>query len=86
MTREREPMMSSDVTSFRPPLPSMMDFITYMGEVPISPYTIPMVTRNIPNEKCFFFIMKNPAFRKEEICAFQTVKLHTGIDCNASAI
>ena len=45
MTRDREPMMKLSSTCAMPPLPSRMDFITYMGEVPMSPYTMPMVTR-----------------------------------------
>ena len=34
---DSEPMMNSSFTPEIPPLPSRMDFMTYMGEVPISP-------------------------------------------------
>ena len=37
ITRDREPMRKLSFTSAMPPLPSRMDFITYIGEVPMSP-------------------------------------------------
>ena len=37
ITREREPMMKSPSICVMPPLPSRIDFMTYMGEVPMSP-------------------------------------------------
>ena len=37
ITRDREPMIKLSSTWVMPPLPSRMDFITYMGEVPMSP-------------------------------------------------
>ena len=49
ITSDKEPMIKVSSTRPMPPLPSTMDFITYSGEVPMSPYTMPMVTRNKPN-------------------------------------
>ena len=58
MTRDSEPMMNCASTSRMPPFPSKMDFITYIGEVPMSPYTIPIVTRNMPKRNfCRFSIL-----------------------------
>ena len=37
ITSESEPMMNSGLTSMMPPLPRTMDFMTYIGEVPMSP-------------------------------------------------
>jgi hypothetical protein len=51
MTSESAPRMSSSVTDAMPPLPLTIAFITYMGEVPMSPYTTPNVTRSIPAER-----------------------------------
>ena len=36
-TSEREPTMKASSTCSIPPLPSRIDFITYIGEVPMSP-------------------------------------------------
>ena len=43
-----------------PPLPLRIDFITYSGDVPMSPYTMPIVTRNMPKLTLFFFSMAIP--------------------------
>ena len=37
MTRDRAPKIMSSVTEVMPPLPATMDFMTYMGLVPMSP-------------------------------------------------
>ena len=37
MTSESEPMMNASSTAAMPPLPSRIDFMTYSGEVPMSP-------------------------------------------------
>lgn len=37
ITSDSEPMTSSCEVCARPPLPSMIDFMTYIGEVPMSP-------------------------------------------------
>ena len=37
ITSESEPTMNASLTAPRPPLPSRIDFITYIGEVPMSP-------------------------------------------------
>ena len=37
ITSDREPMMNSASICVMPPLPSRMDFMTYIGEVPMSP-------------------------------------------------
>ena len=37
ITSDREPTIKLSLTFWMPPLPSRMDFMTYMGEVPISP-------------------------------------------------
>ena len=37
ITRDRDPIMNWASTSRIPPLPSRMDFITYIGDVPMSP-------------------------------------------------
>ena len=37
ITSESEPMMNASSTAVMPPLPSRIDFMTYSGEVPISP-------------------------------------------------
>ena len=37
MTRESEPMIKASLIWVIPPLPSRIDFMTYMGEVPMSP-------------------------------------------------
>ncbi len=44
ITRESAPSTNSSVTLSMPPLPARSAFVTYMGEVPMSPYTTPMVT------------------------------------------
>ena len=37
MTSESEPMINASSTAAMPPLPSRIDFMTYSGEVPMSP-------------------------------------------------
>ena len=52
MTSESTPRISSSVTELMPPLPLTMAFITYMGDVPMSPYTTPSVTSIIAALRC----------------------------------
>ena len=57
MIRDSAPTIKLSFTCEMPPFPAIMDFMTYMGEVPISPYTMPMVTRNSGKEnRLRFFI------------------------------
>ena len=60
MMSESAPRIKSSFTCAMPPLPLRIDFITYSGDVPMSPYTMPIVTRNIPKLTLFFFSMAIP--------------------------
>ena len=48
MTSERAPRMNSSVTVMMPPCPASSALVTYMGDVPMSPYTTPSVTSIAP--------------------------------------
>ena len=48
MTSERAPRMNSSVTVMMPPWPASSALVTYMGDVPMSPYTTPSVTSIAP--------------------------------------
>ena len=62
MMSDSAPTMNASLICVMPPLPSKIDFITYSGEVPISPYTMPMATRHIVSETlCFFSICSCPS-------------------------
>ena len=71
MTRDSAPKISSSLTPPNPPLPATIDFITYMGDVPISPYTTPIVINTAPalvGISCVFFVLSavisKPLFRQ----------------------
>ena len=44
ITSESAPSTNSSVTLMMPPLPASSALVTYIGDVPMSPYTTPMVT------------------------------------------
>ena len=48
MTSERAPRMNSSVTVMMPPWPARRALVTYMGDVPMSPYTTPSVMSIAP--------------------------------------
>ena len=48
MTSESAPRMNSSVTVMMPPWPASSALVTYMGDVPMSPYTTPRVTSIAP--------------------------------------
>ena len=62
MMSDSAPTMNGSLICVMPPFPSKMDFITYSGEVPISPYTMPMATRHIVREAFCLFSIAFPAF------------------------
>ena len=62
MMSDSAPTMNDSLICVMPPFPSKMDFITYSGEVPISPYTMPMATRHIVREVFCLFSIAFPAF------------------------
>ena len=53
---EIEPTINSRLTLAIPPFSVTIDFITYNGLVPISPYTIPMAINN-PAKLIFCFLV-----------------------------
>ena len=83
MTRDSAPKISSSLTPPNPPLPATIDFITYMGEVPISPYTTPIVINTAPalvGISCVFFVLSavisKPLFRQCPYLPPQNIHLH----------
>ena len=81
ITSESEPMMNCSSTPEIPPLPSMIDFITYSGEVPMSPYTMPMVTRNMAKRNLFFLSCCFPRVVLISVTPFSLPRGSSGIRC-----
>ena len=58
--KDNDPMIKARFTVCKPPLFSIIDFSTYIGDVPISPYTTPMVTSSMAGVTTRFFNVFSP--------------------------